>query len=60
MIRELRNENPNVKTLGHGAGVRYYWQESDRLPYCLCAIVDLIAYYNAREHFLSQNSLEGK
>lgn len=29
MLRELRNENPNVKTLGHGAGARYYWQESD-------------------------------
>lgn len=29
MIGELRNENPNVKTLGYGAGARYYWQESD-------------------------------
>jgi ATP-dependent DNA helicase RecG len=28
MLRELRGENPNLKTTGHGAGARYFWRET--------------------------------
>lgn len=29
MLRELRDENPNVRTSGYSAGARYFWQETN-------------------------------
>lgn len=30
MLRELRRDYPEVRTRGHGAGARYFWQENEK------------------------------